>query len=141
MQIQVLSQVCNCYLPCKCSIICTLFTTEAVEHGALTFNKQSMRVLADDYILPVEPVVDYVTRFSGITAEDLNPLTSRHSVLSQRSAYLKLRYFIDRKCIFVGHGLQKDFETANIFIPPQQVRVPLMKTETNLACYPNRHCR
>ena len=112
---------------CNCSITCILFNTEAVEHGALTFNKQSMRVLADDYILPVEPVVDYVTRFSGITAEDLNPLTSRHSVLSQRSAYLKLRYFIDRKCIFVGHGLQKDFETANIFIPPQQVRVTLMK--------------
>lgn len=86
-----------------------------------------MRVLADDYILPVEPVVDYVTRFSGITADDLNPLTSRHSVLSQRSAYLKLRYFIDHKCIFVGHGLQKDFETANIFIPPQQVSVTLMK--------------
>jgi len=127
MQIQVLSQVCNCYLPRNCSITCILFNTEAVKHGASTFNKQSMRVLADDYILPVEPVVDYVTRFSGITAEDLNPLTSRHSVLSQRSAYLKLRYFIDRKCIFVGHGLQKDFETANIFIPPQQVRVTLMK--------------
>lgn len=86
------------------------------------FNKNNMRILADDYILPVEPVLDYVTRFSGITAEDLNPNTSQHSLLTQRAAYLKLRYFIDRKCIFVGHGLQKDFETANIFIPPEQIR-------------------
>lgn len=90
--------------------------------GATAFNKNMMRIIADDYILPVEPVLDYVTRFSGITEEDLNPITSKHSILSQRAAYLKLRYFIDAKCVFVGHGLQKDFETANIFVPPEQVR-------------------
>lgn len=86
------------------------------------FNKNMMRILADDYILPVEPVLDYVTRFSGITEDDLNPHTSKHAVVTHRTAYLKLRYFIDRKCIFVGHGLAKDFETANIFVPPDQVR-------------------
>ena len=80
-----------------------------------------LELLADDYILPMEPVLDYVTRFSGIVAEDLNPLTSKHAMLTHRAAYLKLRYFIDRKFIFVGHGLQKDFETANIFVPPEQV--------------------
>ena len=89
--------------------------------GSTMFNKNMMRIIADDYILPVEPVLDYVTRFSGITEEDLNPLTSKHSILTQRAAYLKLRYFIDAKCVFVGHGLQKDFETANIFVPPEQV--------------------
>ena len=93
--------------------------------GASSFNKNMMRILADDYILPVEPVVDYVTRFSGITPDDLDPQLSKHAVVTQRAAYLKLRYFIDRKCIFVGHGLQKDFETANIFIPPEQVRHPV----------------
>lgn len=81
-----------------------------------------LELLADDYILPMEPVLDYVTRFSGIVAEDLNPLTSKHAILTHRAAYLKLRYFIDRKFIFVGHGLQKDFETANIFVPPEQVQ-------------------
>ena len=80
-------------------------------------------ILADDYILPMEPVLDYVTRFSGIVAEDLNPVVSKHAVLTHRAAYLKLRYFIDRKFIFVGHGLQKDFETANIFVPPEQVYI------------------
>lgn len=79
-------------------------------------------LLADDYILPLEPVLDYVTRFSGIVAEDLNPMTSKHAIITHRAAYLKLRYFIDRKFIFVGHGLQKDFETANIFVPPDQAR-------------------
>lgn len=85
-------------------------------------NAGSIRLLADDYILPLEPVLDYVTRFSGILAEDLNPLTSKHALLTHRAAYLKLRYFVDRKFLFVGHGLEKDFETANIFVPPEQVQ-------------------
>jgi hypothetical protein len=97
-------------------------TTATEGPGATVFNKNMMRIIADDYILPVEPVLDYVTRFSGITEEDLNQHTSKHSLLTQRAAYLKLRYFIDAKCVFVGHGLQKDFETANIFVPPEQVR-------------------
>ena len=80
------------------------------------------RLLVDDYILPSEPVIDYVTRFSGIIPEDLNPSQSRHAVVPYRTAYLKLRYFLDKGCVFVGHGLQKDFETANIFVPPEQVR-------------------
>jgi len=98
--------------------------------GATVFNKNMMRIIADDYILPVEPVLDYVTRFSGITEEDLNPVTSKHSILTQRAAYLKLRYFIDAKCVFVGHGLQKDFETANIFVPPEQVSLPRIRLPT-----------
>ena len=82
---------------------------------------QKFRLLVDDYIVPSEPVIDYVTRFSGLHEEDLNPATSRYAVVPYRTAYLKLRYFIDSGCIFVGHGLQNDFETANIFVPPQQV--------------------
>ena len=81
----------------------------------------SYRLLVDDYILPSEPVIDYVTRFSGIVPEDLNPSQSRHAVVPYRTAYLKLRFFLDKGCVFVGHGLQKDFETANIFVPPEQV--------------------
>jgi len=90
--------------------------------AAATPSSSSFRVLADDYILPAEPVIDYVTRFSGLTEDDLNPAVSRHAVVPYRTAYLKLRYFIDSGCVFVGHGLQKDFETANIFVPPDQVR-------------------
>eukprot|EP01038_Epipyxis_sp_PR26KG_P010418 gene10418-13994_t len=49
-------------------------------------------------------------------------MVSKHALVTNRTAYLKLRYFIDRKCIFVGHGLQKDIETANIFIPEEQIK-------------------
>jgi PAB-dependent poly(A)-specific ribonuclease subunit 2 len=80
-----------------------------------------MEVIADDYIIPSETTLDYLTRFSGIIAEDLQPGVSRHAVVHNRTAYLKLRFFVDRGCIFVGHGLNKDFETANIFIPKEQI--------------------
>lgn len=78
-------------------------------------------VMLDDYILPSEPIVDYVTRFSGLVADDLDPQLSKHALVDSRTAYLKLRYLMDKGCIFVGHGLQKDFETANLFVPPQQI--------------------
>jgi len=87
-----------------------------------TTSKSNAVVLTDDYVLPSEVVVDYVTRFSGLVAEDLDPVRSRHAVVSPRTAYLKLRYYLDAGCVFVGHGLQKDFETANIFVSPEHVR-------------------
>jgi hypothetical protein len=85
-----------------------------------------LTLLCDDYILPSEQVVDYVTRFSGLTADDLNPAVSTHALIPHRSAILKLRSYLDRNCIFVGHGLQKDFETANIYVPPEQVSHPIL---------------
>ena len=82
---------------------------------------EKVKVIADDYIIPSETIVDYLTRFSGLVAEDLQPAVSRNAVVSNRTAYLKLRYFVDSGCIFVGHGLDKDFDTANIFVPREQV--------------------
>lgn len=76
------------------------------------------RVLCDYHVLPREPVLDYLTRFSGIVADDLNPKTTRHHLISSRDAYLLLRYLVDKGVTFVGHGLRQDFLTANLFVPP-----------------------
>ncbi len=54
------------------------------------------KTLIDDHVLPREPVVDYLTRFSGIVASDLNPKTTRHHLISARFAYLKMRYLVDK---------------------------------------------
>ena len=67
----------------------------------------SGRLIVDDYVLPTEKVLDYVTRYSGLTPDDLVPDLSDHAVVSQRAAYLKLRHIVDRGCVLVGHGLQK----------------------------------
>ena len=53
-------------------------------------------IFMDDYVLPQEPVVDYLTRFSGIRPEDLDPGSSRHNLVAMRTAYLKLKLLVQR---------------------------------------------
>ncbi len=75
----------------------------------------------DDYIATNEPVVDYLTAFSGIQAGDLDPKHSRHNLVPLKVAYKKLWLLLNLGCVFVGHGLPKDFRTINIHVPRAQV--------------------
>lgn len=75
----------------------------------------------DDYVRAVEPVYDYLTRFSGISPGDLDPSTSSRYLVTLKSAYLKLRYLVDAGCVFIGHGLKQDFRMLNLTLPQDQV--------------------
>jgi PAB-dependent poly(A)-specific ribonuclease subunit 2 len=57
---------------------------------------QTNEVIIDDYVLPMEPVVDYLTRFSGIVQTDLDPNSSPHSLVTPQEAYLKVRLLMER---------------------------------------------
>ena len=79
----------------------------------------------DDLIHTSEVIVDYLTEFSGIRCEsaaydcpalanvslvgDLDPHITRYTLTPLKLVYKKLRLLVDLGCIFIGHGLSKDF--------------------------------
>jgi PAB-dependent poly(A)-specific ribonuclease subunit 2 len=63
----------------------------------------------DDHVATSEPIIDYLTEFSGIHPGDLEPATSPYNLTTLKVAYTKLRILTDMGCTFIGHGLEKDF--------------------------------
>ena len=81
----------------------------------------------DDHIHTSEMIVDYLTEWSGIKCEygvtrpttltytryctvgDLDPHLSPYTLTPLKIVYKKLRALVDRGCVFIGHGLSKDF--------------------------------
>ena len=86
---------------------------------------QAGQACIDDYIPATEPVYDYLTQFSGLRAGDLDPAMSQHHLTTLKASYLKLRFLADAGCIFVGHGLKKDFRMINMLVPPEQVKAEI----------------
>jgi PAB-dependent poly(A)-specific ribonuclease subunit 2 len=74
----------------------------------------------DDYITIKEPIVDYVTQYSGIKPGDLDPRISQHNLVPLKVAYKKLWLLLNLGCVFVGHGLASDFRKINIQVPKAQ---------------------
>jgi PAB-dependent poly(A)-specific ribonuclease subunit 2 len=74
----------------------------------------------DDYITIYEPVVDYMTQYSGIRPGDLDAQLSQHNLVPLKVAYKKLWILLNLGCTFVGHGLASDFRKANIHVPKSQ---------------------
>ncbi|KAF2802391.1 PAB-dependent poly(A)-specific ribonuclease subunit PAN2 [Mytilinidion resinicola] len=75
----------------------------------------------DDYIAVTEPIVDYLTVWSGINPGDLDRSTSPHSPIGLKLAYKKLWLLLNKGCVFVGHSLANDFRTINMHVPKRQV--------------------
>lgn len=78
----------------------------------------------DDYITIHDKVVDYLTSYSGITPEDLDPTMAPmkgHNLVPLKLAYKKLWILLNLGCKFLGHGLKQDFRVINIHVPKSQV--------------------
>ena len=75
----------------------------------------------NDYITINEPIVDYLTKWSGVKEGDLDLRSSSYNLVPLKVAYKKLWLLLNLGCIFIGHGLVKDFRTINIHVPKSQV--------------------
>lgn len=75
----------------------------------------------DDYIATRQPIVNYLTEFSGIHEGDLDPERSRHNLVPHKYAYRKLYALVRAGCVFIGHGLRSDFRIINLNLPKEQV--------------------
>lgn len=77
--------------------------------------------IIDDYVHVTEGIVDYLTRYSGLKEGDCDPNRSSFTVNSLKTVYKRLRCLVDVGCVFIGHGLKKDFRIINFVVPPHQV--------------------
>ena len=75
----------------------------------------------DDYIRVSEPIVNYETKYSGLSPGDLEAGHSRYALQPLKTVYKKLWLLLNLGCTFVGHGLDSDFRVLNIFVPEKQV--------------------
>ncbi|MCJ1423563.1 poly(A)-specific ribonuclease [Sticta canariensis] len=75
----------------------------------------------DDHIAIREPIVDYLTKYSGLKPGDLDASRSTHALVTLKVAYKKIWLLLNLGVVFVGHGLPSDFRTMNIHVPKAQV--------------------
>lgn len=75
----------------------------------------------DDFVETQEPIVNYLTLYSGIKPGDLNPSVSPYGLVTQQTATRRLWILMNLDCKFVGHALMNDFRTINLQVPREQI--------------------
>ncbi|KJH42647.1 exonuclease [Dictyocaulus viviparus] len=86
-------------------------------------NSTGEQILIDDYVVTCEGDVvdDYLTQYSGIMEDDLDPNKSTKHLTTLKRVYMKVLHLVERGCIFVGHALVNDFSALNIHVPMNQM--------------------
>lgn len=86
------------------------FTTNGLELIKLTVVGVEGRLVYESLILPEGDIVDYNTRFSGISARDLK----RGPAKTLREVQNDVMGFVNAHTILIGHGLENDLRALKV---------------------------
>ncbi|XP_017761485.1 PREDICTED: uncharacterized protein LOC108551736 isoform X2 [Eufriesea mexicana] len=85
------------------------FTRRGLELAKVTVVGMDGKVVYDTLVMPDAEVIDYNTRFSGITAKDLSKASK-----SLRDVQKDLTSFVHAETILIGHGLENDLRALRL---------------------------
>ncbi|KAI9246220.1 hypothetical protein BDA99DRAFT_527143 [Phascolomyces articulosus] len=87
-------------------------TSEGKALARVTLVNEDGNKLLDEYVKPAEPILDYLTQYSGITPEIM-----KNATCSLRRAQKHVRKYVDHNVILVGHGLENDLRALKLAHP------------------------
>ncbi|XP_073982805.1 RNA exonuclease 1 homolog isoform X2 [Rhodnius prolixus] len=87
------------------------FTTTGLELTKISVVAHDGRLVYDTYVRPENFIIDYNTRFSGITAKDLSRKTGTKLLKDVQN---DLMGFITADTVLVGHGLENDLRALRM---------------------------
>ncbi|KAL0979636.1 hypothetical protein UPYG_G00187570 [Umbra pygmaea] len=93
-------QVCPGVFSVHCEMC---YTTQGLELARVTVVNSSLQVIYDTFVKPDNEVIDYNTRFSGISEDDVKGTSS--SIRDVQEAFLS---FVSAETILIGHCLETD---------------------------------
>lgn len=85
------------------------YTTRGLELTRITVVNWNLEVVYDTFVMPERSIVDYNTRFSGVTAELLRGVTT-----TIREVQAVLLSMIHKDTILVGHSLESDLKATKL---------------------------
>ena len=90
-----------------------VYTAGGLEVAKVTLMDENYNTLVDTYVKPNNMVIDYNTRYSGITQGDLS-LNNLRPPITLHQVQMDLLQYIDQKTIIVGHSLESDLKALRI---------------------------
>lgn len=89
-----------------------VLTVSGSSLARITLIDEDGSVLLDELVKPDQPIIDYLTRYSGIT-----PARMKTATCSLRRAQKYVRKLVNHNVILVGHGLENDLKALQLAHP------------------------
>ncbi|XP_011551716.3 RNA exonuclease 1 homolog [Plutella xylostella] len=85
------------------------YTTNGLDLTRITVIDASCKVIYETLVKPLHPIIDYNTRYSGITEEQMTGV--RTTLLDVQATLLTM---FNSKTILIGHSLESDFKALKL---------------------------